>query len=192
MLVGADGANSVVRALCDIPTQDLRLGNTGDGVFDNGPDAAFGGTTPGAGNVISFNGSNGIVFQFGQTLILSNTISFNGRFGVWVQGSPGATILGNSIFGNANLGIGLGSDGVTPNDPCDTDSGPNNTQNFPVLSSAISNGLNTTIQGMLNSTPSATFTIEFFANTACDTSGFGEGQTFIGSAMVTTAEPFQE
>ena len=37
---------------------------------------------------------------------------------------------------------------------------------FPVLTSAISNGVNTTIQGTLNSNPSTVFTIEFFANAA--------------------------
>src|SRR5262249_17387714 len=45
---------------------------------------------------------------------------------------------------------------------------------------------NTNIQGKLNSNPNQQFRIEFFANTACDGSGFGEGQTFIGSTSITT------
>jgi hypothetical protein len=72
------------------------------------------------------------------------------------------------------------------NDPCDSDPGPNNLQNFPVLTSGISSGFSTTIQGNLISTANTTFTIEFFANAACDPSGFGEGQAFIGSTTVTT------
>ena len=33
--------------------------------------------------------------------------------------------------------------------------------------------------------PSTTFRLEFFSNTACDASGFGEGETFLGSTNVT-------
>jgi len=44
----------------------------------------------------------------------------------------------------------------------------------------------TTISGMFNSMPNMTFRLEFFSNAACDPSGFGEGQTFIGSQSVTT------
>ncbi len=78
--------------------------------------------------------------------------------------------------------------GVTPNDPCDGDSGANSFQNFPVLTSAGTSGGNTTIQGTLNSVPNKAFTIQFFSNSDCDPSGFGEGKTFIGSATVTTGE----
>jgi hypothetical protein len=59
-------------------------------------------------------------------------------------------------------------------------------QNFPVLTSVTSNGFNTVIQGTLNSTANSSFAIEFFSNSACDSSGFGEGQTFIGTTTVVT------
>ena len=84
------------------------------------------------------------------------------------------------------LGIDLEQDGVTPNDPGDTDTGANNRQNFPLLTSAIVGSATTTIAGTLNSTPSKTFTIQFFSNPACDSSGNGEGQTFLGSTSVMT------
>src|SRR5207244_153852 len=76
--------------------------------------------------------------------------------------------------------------GVTPNDACDGDTGGNNFQNFPVLISASSSAGGTNIQGTLNSTANTSFTLEFFSNTTCDPSGNGEGQTFLGSAVVTT------
>jgi hypothetical protein len=38
--------------------------------------------------------------------------------------------------------------------------------------------------GTLNSTPSTQFTIEFFANSAADESGYGEGEVFLGAATV--------
>ena len=91
-------------------------------------------------------------------------------------------ILGNSISGNAGpRGIDLGGDGVTANDAGDADEGPNNRQNFPVLT-----GGGGGVQGTLNSFPNATFRIEFFGNTACDASGNGEGETFLGT---TTSPP---
>ena len=42
------------------------------------------------------------------------------------------------------------------------------------------------IQASLSSTPSSDFTLEFFSNTVCDDSGFGEGQTPLGTASLAT------
>jgi hypothetical protein len=102
----------------------------------------------------------------------------------------GIAISGNSIFENALLGIDLrsaaGGEGPTPNDPMDHDEGANSLQNFPVLGSATAGASSTTITGALNSTPNSTFSIEFFASDACDPSGFGEGERFLGAAQVTT------
>src|SRR3712207_7686861 len=54
------------------------------------------------------------------------------------------------------------------NDTSDGDTGPNNRQNYPVITDATTAvGLGTTIQGTLNSIPSSvttqTFTIQFFS-----------------------------
>jgi CSLREA domain-containing protein len=82
-----------------------------------------------------------------------NTVAFNGRHGVEVDHfATGNRILRNSIFSNVGLGIELGEDGRTANDPGDADTGANKLQNFPVLSSAETVGA-TTIKGGLNSTP---------------------------------------
>src|SRR5205807_1357567 len=40
--------------------------------------------------------------------------------------------------------------------------------------------------GTLTSTPNTTFDLDFFSNPAPDPSGFGQGQTFLGTASVTT------
>jgi len=89
----------------------------------------------------------------------------------------------------------LGVNGVTLNDlspPCadapDCDTGPNELQNFPVLSAGSNWATNGTItlQGSLASRPNATFTIEFFASHALNAAGFGEGEAYIGAATVTT------
>ena len=76
---------------------------------------------------------------------------------------------------------------MTPNDTGDGDaSNANNLQNHPVLTSATFIGGNVTIAGTLDSTPSSTFTIEFFQSTACDETGFGEGEMYIGQTTVHT------
>lgn len=102
----------------------------------------------------------------------------------------GNRILSNSIYSNAELGINLGADGVTPNDPDDPDTGPNTLQNFPNISSAVTTPTgstsSTTITGALNSTPDSTFLVQFFSSPAPDSTGFGEGKTFIGQTSVTT------
>jgi hypothetical protein len=81
------------------------------------------------------------------------------------------------------LGIDLEGDGVTPNDAGDADTGANNLQNRPVLSSAKKSAAGkTTIRGKLNSSKNQTFSIEFFSNPK-DTN---QGKKFLGSKTVTT------
>jgi hypothetical protein len=151
-------------------TGTAAIPNSSNGIQIDGPGGAtIGGTGPGEGNVIAFNGGVGV-------FVTTNT-------------TTGYAISGNSIFANGGLGIDLSGgnipDGVTPNDAGDSDSGPDNLQNFPVLTSGTV-GSGTTVSGTLNSTPNTTFRVEFFANDAADPSGSGEGQTFLGFTSVTT------
>jgi CSLREA domain-containing protein len=118
-----------------------------------------------------------------------NTIAFNGTPGVAYDGvrlssGTGNVVQGNAIFSNEALGIDVDVDGVTANDPGDADTGPNNVQNFPVLSAAFKGS--TIIEGTLNSTASTVFTIELFSSGSCDASGHGEGEAFLGSTVATT------
>jgi CSLREA domain-containing protein len=105
-----------------------------------------------------------------------------------VIGQPGTgnAILGNSIHSNIDLGIALGGDGVTPNDPGDVDTGPNKLQNFPVLTKAQDAAGVTSVQGTFNSRPNDQFRIEFFSSPSCDDSGNGEGKKFAGFTNVMT------
>jgi hypothetical protein len=159
------------------------LGNLGYGVsLSNASDNMVGGTVAGAGNVIAFNGSNN-----------------QSSGGVGVPAGTGNSILGNSIFSNtgavpstSGLGINLFSPndnataGVTPNDPGDADVGPNNLQNYPVLTSVSSGGGMTNIAGTLNSAPNTMYRLEFFANDEIDPTGYGEGQIFLTSTNLST------
>jgi CSLREA domain-containing protein len=145
--------------------------NGGSGVFieDDSGSAVIGGMAAGTANTIAFNTKNGVNLKV-----------------FFAPGPQGFAILGNSIHDNGQLGIDLNNDGVTANDGGDGDTGPNGLQNFPVLTSASSNGVHTIVAGTLNSTANTTFRVEFFASPSCDASGNGEGRTFLGAASVTT------
>jgi hypothetical protein len=96
----------------------------------------------------------------------------------------------NSVYANGTLGIDLiqtgFSIGVTPNDPLDLDAGANGLQNFPVLTTATLEGAMVHVVGDLNSAPFSDYTIELFSSPACDSTGFGEGEVFLGATGVTT------
>jgi hypothetical protein len=156
-------------------TGTVAMGNTLDGVhLTTAVGNIIGGTAARTANIIAFNGAGGTGGNAAEGIHISDSMSVNNSF------------LRNSIFSNVQLGIELGNGLVTTNDPCNVNPGPNNLQNYPVLTTATSNGASTTVHGMLNSTASTTFRIEFFSNAMCDPSGFGEGQTFLGAASVTT------
>lgn len=102
-----------------------------------------------------------------------NVIEFN-TVGVLVEFSPGNAVLGNSIVQNVGVGIQIAS-------------GPNPTP--PVITAASVGGGDVSISGTLNSTSNTTFRVEFFSNQICDAAppnNYGEGQTFLGFAVVTT------
>ncbi len=194
------GASGNVIGGTTAAARNLISGNNNDGVLLQGSDTTgnqikgnFIGTDITGASPLGNAGIGVSIGNFASNNIVGgiesgagNVIAFNGNLGVLVDTAVGDAILSNSIFSNSNIGIDLGTNGVTLNDPCDVDSGSNNFQNFPVLNSANSNGITTSIQGTINSAPNTTFLIQFFANISCDPSGFGEGQTFIGSATVTT------
>jgi hypothetical protein len=148
------------------------LGNTpgdesGWGVFVADADNnTVGGIAPGESNVVAYNSGPGVAIN-------GNTATSN-------------AIRANRIFANGGLGIDLGSDGVTQNDSQDTDVGPNNLQNFPVLSAASRSATNTQIQGTINSIANSQFQLDFFASDVADATGYGEGKQYLGTTTVTT------
>ena len=124
-----------------------------------------------------------------QNVIAHNNSSNTAGYGGVLVGAGALQgfITENSIFSNGGRGIVLGGYlAPPPNDACDGDSGANNLQNYPVLTSVVSNGTSTTIQGTLNSSTSSAFIVEFFSNLACDPSGFGQGALYLGNTPVAT------
>ncbi|HEV7491282.1 MAG TPA: right-handed parallel beta-helix repeat-containing protein, partial [Rhodanobacteraceae bacterium] len=152
-----------------------------------------------SGDTVLGNGNAGIHFSgdvgdapSGNT-VRYNTIAENADEGVWVEIGQHNKIRRNRIFDNGLLGIDLAAEGVTPNDD---DGGiqqndyANRGQNFPVLTRAAG-GFNTgVVSGSLTST-GGDFTVDVYASGSCDSSGNGEGQTWLKSATVTISVPPQ-
>jgi trimeric autotransporter adhesin len=121
------------------------------------------------------------------TIIRENTIANSLAQGiVLIDANSAASILSNIIYANAGIGIDLGADTVTVNDLQDSDLGANNLQNYPVLQVATSSGGSTNIFGNLNSSPSTTYRLEFFAAAVADSSDHGQAEIFLGFTDVTT------
>ena len=159
-----------------------RIGTTADGtgplgnglgiqLLLGGNNNIVGGTAPGEANVIAFSAGAG--FQAGDAGV--NNV-----------------IRGNSIHSNGGLGIDLTTAGPNPNDPLDADGGSNLQQNAPILQSIEHLGPqgagSTRIVGKFHSTPSTTFTLDFYSNPACSNfpRELPEGETWLGEAEVTT------
>jgi hypothetical protein len=192
------------------------LGNNTDGItIDDSAGNTIGGTAAGAGNVIASNGgagvdltgnttigtvllgnfigtnpgyadslgnlSDGVLIQSGATgntigglaAGAGNTIAYNLASGVDILSGQGNAILSNAIFANAQQGIVLSGTG-------------NNAQAAPTLAAAVPTATSTLIEGTLRSLPGTSFLVQFFSNPTADPSGFGQGQTLVGSTDVTT------
>ncbi|MBE0540176.1 MAG: hypothetical protein IH623_02215 [Verrucomicrobia bacterium] len=158
------------------------MGTTADGVSPlgngqfnveleaNSNDNQIGGLAEGSGNKMGFTGT----FAGGPFAAVRVR-----------DGAINNSILGNAIFSSSAMGIAFTGLSATANDVCDGDSGGNMRQNFPVLIQAYS-GANTGVRGALNSQANKTYRVQFFANPACDPSGYGEGQVYLGDVLVTT------
>ncbi len=158
-------------------TGTLNLGNAFRGIVVQGQQNAVGGTGPGEGNVIAFNGLGGVYVDDSTIGIFANPIR------------------GNSIYANECLGIDFG--GVlddcepTSNDLGDADMGPNELQNFPMITSVVPSlvgGGTTTITGRLNGHADTMYTLDFYSSPACldRPQAFLQGRTYLDSEEVTT------
>jgi hypothetical protein len=125
----------------------------------------------------------GVAVSAPNAVIHNNTIHDMITAGVRVSGVTGVEITGNSIF-DTPTAIDLPPPfGPTPNDPApDADTGANDLQNFPVLTSAgLAPGV-LSVEGTLTSAPLTPYHIELFSNPP----GEALARTFLGSFSVTT------
>ena len=142
------------------------LGNGAAGITISGSTNRIGGLSPGQANTIFHNTGPGIE-------ITSSSARHN-------------EISGNAIYNNGGLALDLAPAGPAPNDLLDPDTGANELQNFPELTSATSAFSALTVQGTLNSQALSTYRIEFFATPTWDETATPEGKVFLGALTVST------
>lgn len=147
------------------------------------------------------NGYHGVAIgEYGPTqwgcadrnTVANNWIAHNGRDGiaVWEDGvnnfnADKNMVTQNSIYDNTELGIDLQNNSVTPNDPLDWDTGPNQELNFPVITGIIYIPGSATINGSIDiDTPPNTARVEIF-KAKTDPTGYGEGRFYLGSTTPT-------
>jgi hypothetical protein len=131
-----------------------------------------------------------------NNVVTDNVVAFNGDAnhndnGVEVFKSGTATPVGNRILNNSissnqapGIDLSLSTGSVGPEqDLKDPDTGTNNLQNLPVITSAVSTGTTTTISGTLNSKPRKTFTIQLFSSPLLT----NEDKTYLGQVNVKTS-----
>lgn len=87
---------------------------------------------------------------------------------------------------NNKLGIDLSPSGPNGNDPGDIDNGPNLSQNYPSIIGVYELAGQIRVNGLLMAAPNTTFELDFFANTLCDASGYGEGETYLETLVLAT------
>lgn len=157
------------------------IGGAFSGIFITGADPVaspsyvhIGGSDPGEPNTIANWGANGI-----RAMRINN-----------VPAPPALRALQfmhNSIHGNGGLGIEL-IDNVTGQGaaPGDAVAAVNGGIVPPAIQSASGNAQGTTVQFAFTGAPLASYVYEVFANTACDASGWGEGQTYLGDLAAGT------
>ena len=132
-------------------------------------DNRIGGTMPGEGNVIANNTLAGVAVDADS----------GGGDGT------GHSVLANSIHSNGGLGIDLGTDGFTLNDPGDGDSGANDLLNHPLITSAEAAEGNIKVRVGVD-VGAGDYRLEFFANpSGADPSGWGEAEVLIGAVDIT-------
>jgi hypothetical protein len=178
-------------------TGNVLSGGGGNGIFLDraGPENVIQGNIIGAditGTNALPNGGHGILLRETSGQVIGgagagqgNLIAFNMRNGVGIesalQTATNNSVRGNRIFTNAQIAIDLGLNGATVNDTGDTDSGPNNYQNYPRISTALTNGDGTvTLTGTIDTTPNLVVALDFFAASAAG----GEAELYLGATNI--------
>jgi hypothetical protein len=147
------------------------------------------GITPGGATRTLAAGDGLLMNYITKSKTIANRISHFDK-GIRLLNGTNNLISVNRINANASLGIDLKGDGVTPNDTGDGDSGPNQLQNFPIITNVQFRDVSLLrymdIFGTLNTTPNAKVRIELFSSPGCHPGGYGEGYDALRNLTVTT------
>jgi hypothetical protein len=195
VFIGADGAVGSAGFGSFVYLYDnLISANMGDGIDTQGIGTQAVGNTIGAGSDgrALGNQGNGAYFHGASAGALNAMFTAPGAIGPGVSHNAGAGVLiGDSaivdvsgrFIGNLGLGVDLAPAGPTANDAGDADSGPNEGLNFPVITSAVSDGVSPTtrVQGTIHSRPNAQIQVLLYLNATCHPSGSGEAGRFLST-----------
>jgi uncharacterized repeat protein (TIGR01451 family) len=163
-------------------TNGITLSSSDNEICNNwiGTNAAGTGGLPNGGHGVSLTGT-AARNQIGAPA--PNRIAFNTQKGVELNTTGiGNTIQSNEIYSNTGIAIDLGTDGPTANDATDTDTGANDLQNFPAISTAVINGANVDVTVSLNSSGGVNanfFVIDVFK---ADASSPSQAATHLGAS----------
>ncbi len=152
------------------------IGVSIDGITDLG--------NVGAGVTTSCGPNNSEFLVGGTSANEQNIIAFNGT-GVVVPNPTDASIsiLRNSIYANSDLGIDIDVSSQNTNDIGDGDVGANDRLNAAEFTNVDESGGDTTVEYKLD-VPSGDYRIEYFSNASLDSSGYGEGETYLGFSNI--------
>lgn len=123
----------------------------------------------------------------GDNSINANKIAWNGGAGVRLADGQRNSMLSNTIHDNEGLGIDLDATGV---DAVDNDAAPgagthaNRGLNYPALSLAWGAEHAGVLRTLFTST-NGTYILQAFSSSDCDATGYGEGTTYVASALAT-------
>jgi hypothetical protein len=167
-VISGNKGNGVEAALFSVPILGNAIGVAADGATPLGNGASgvqvyysgsaqVGGTGPGEGNVIAYNGGDGVA----------------------VGGYAG--VRGNTFRGNGGMAIEVGPTGLNANDFNDLDAGANDLMNYPVIAEALPYPATTRVTGMLDAGVFQTRQLDFYASAAPGS----PGGVFLGTATVT-------
>lgn len=162
-VAGTDGHKITRNKIGVDVTGVTALPNTEDGIrIAEGCRSNVIGVAPDSGNIIAWNGGNGINIMTGADMY--NKIS------------------GNSTYKNTGLGIELYFPGPNPNDAGDMDTGPNMGMNYPVIQNVTYNSLTgvTTVSGNLDTYLPQNAVVDLFLSDDYS-NGYGQGQVYLTS-----------
>jgi hypothetical protein len=223
LISGNKGDGVVVDLPCLIEGNLIGTNATGTSAVPNSPagldviasDVTIGGTSSGAGNVISGNSGDGIDITGFSNLVEGNSIGVDlagtdplGNKGDGVKltsyfasgNQVGADGSGNIVAFNGGAGVAyllfisgdpIRFNSIFSNTGPGIDLGDNgvtpNTSNRTDNSPVIAWAGNATIEGSLNATPNSTYTIDFYANRSSDGSpARPQGRDYLGTMSVAT------
>jgi subtilisin-like proprotein convertase family protein len=144
-----------------------------------------------AGLISATNALGGIAVDGGLgNGITGNTLTRNGGPGAAVVTGYNNQLIGNACLDNTGLGIDLAPPGVNPNDAPDSDAGPNDLQNYPVITSLVPfDATHHQIFGTLTTEPNRDFRLDVYTSASGDPSGHGEGHSWVGNVLVGSGPP---